>query len=561
MFCEVFIVARIISDIYEKGEKNLWDLNPDSLNNQEFNRKIVAVNEMYGWLYEKGILRQVSFEFKDYTDMSYFALDVKDLEPYREQMERCGIKDASLAVQHIFDKEYTPCIFSGAIQLGWTMLTYRDSGGNVGKSWETGIVKHLSGTETHKVSTLRNKKGVKAAVSMAFELYDFEPDLFNKACEYFINYVDLSYKENREFFNAHADKLIYCYENKKDMLDFDFWVQYEALLGEKITWDEYVAIDNKFDGDPHDVEENDIDTISGFRNSLKEHRNIITREKIDDMVVQKYCFDNWRDAAIIRKNLNTEQCELLHDILMNSDLIDNRPEGFDWSNGNYDLYNDGLFSVETSDKYKPFEHEILGILLVKESFEDDVSYLIDRVEDIFSEVNREFDGEHRDVIVITQEDMDEFAARGEARLKQEAKEDMQSLADKIKVAETCLSDNQSVKEFIFMPMDYEEAKNALLASKDDSMYWKNDGYACKLERGKDNEIYYDLHLVALPVGTTVMYGENVELVGESSGRVDIRVPNDGEHVVSINKEFFEKNFSPCPVPERDKIKENIDQER
>lgn len=113
-------------------------------------------------------------------------------------------------------------------------------------------------------------------------------EAYEKACEYYQEYVDLSYKENREFFEAHADKLIYCYENKKDMLDFDFWVQYEELLGEKITWDEYVAIDREFDGDPHDVDENDIEIISEFRDSLKEHRDIIviTQEDMDEFAAR-----------------------------------------------------------------------------------------------------------------------------------------------------------------------------------------------------------------------------------------------------------------------------------
>jgi len=278
-------MARIISDVYCKDEKGVWDLNPENPKNQEFNRKIVAVNDMYGWLYEKGILRNVSFEFKDYPESTYFALDVKDLEPYRSEMEKCGVKDAELAVHHIFDKEYTPCIYSGAIELGWTMLTYRDTGGCIGKSWETEFVKHLSGNAAHEIYVLQNEKGVKAAVSKAFEFAEFEPDLFDKACEYYQEYVDLSYEENREFFNSHADKLIYCSENKKDMLDFDFWVQYETLLGEKITWDEYVAIDNKFDGDPHDVELSDINAISELRNNLKEYRDIIvvTQEEMDEM--------------------------------------------------------------------------------------------------------------------------------------------------------------------------------------------------------------------------------------------------------------------------------------
>ena len=305
-------MTRIITDSYFKKDKPIWDLDIDSPRNQEFNRKILAVNDMYGWLYEKGILRDVSFEFKDYSDMSYFALDVKDLGPYRSEMEKSGLKDASLAVHHIFDEEYTPCQYSGAIQLGWTMNTYRDIDESVGSSWETGLIQHLNSSAVHKILDIQREKGVKAAVSKTFELSGFEPDLFDKACEYYKEYVDLSDKESREFFNTHADRLIYCYENKRDMLDFDFWLQYEALLGEKITWEEYVAIDNKFDGDPHDVEEKDVDTISGFRNSLKEYR---------------------------------------------------------------------------------------------------------------------------DIIVITQEEMDEFAARGAVRLKQEAKEDFKSLADKIKVAE------------------------------------------------------------------------------------------------------------------------------
>ena len=44
----------------------------------------------------------------------------------------------------------------------------------------------------------------------------------------------------------------------------------------------------------------------------------------------KCIFDSWRDANIIRKNLNSEQCELLQDILNNSKFIDKRPENFVW---------------------------------------------------------------------------------------------------------------------------------------------------------------------------------------------------------------------------------------
>lgn len=431
-------MPRIISDTYEKGEKHIWDLDKDNPVNQEFNRKIIAVNDMYGWLYKKGILRDVSFEFKDYSDISFFALDVKDLAPYRSEMEQSGVQNASLAVQHIFDEEYTPCLFSGAIQLGWTMRTYRDIDGCVGRSWEIDLIQHLNNSAVHDILAINNEKflGVRAAVSKTFELSGFEPDLFDKACEYYKEYVDLSDKQSREFFNTHADKLIYCCENKKDMLDFDFWVQYENLLDERITYDEYLAIDSKFDGDPHDVAKNDCKTISEFRNNLKEYR---------------------------------------------------------------------------------------------------------------------------DIIIITQEEMDGMANRAEARLTKEAKKEFQSLADKIQVAETRLSNNPSVKEFVFEPKDYEKAKAALLSSGEDSMYWKNDGYTCFLELDDNKDIYYDLHLTR--TGTTIMYGEVVELLSEESDCLNIRVPDSENEFSSISKEFFKKNFSPVPTPERGSFKGNVIPER
>lgn len=276
-------MERIIADSYTKDQKAIFGDNPET----DFNKKILAVNRMYGWLYEQGILRDISFKFKDYSDMSYFVLDVKDLEPYREQMEKSCTEGSALAVQHIFDEEYTPCLYSGAIQLGWTMLTYRDFSGTVSKSWETGMIQGLNNTTILDILVTKNEKGVKEAVSQTFDACDFEPDLFDKACEYFQDYVDIEDKDNLEFFNRHADRLIYCYEHKRDILDFDFWVQYENLLGEKITWDEYIAIDNNFDGDPHDVKETDINIISEFRNSLNECRApvTVTQEEMDAMCI------------------------------------------------------------------------------------------------------------------------------------------------------------------------------------------------------------------------------------------------------------------------------------
>lgn len=168
-------MERIICDTYVKGEKHVWSSDKDNPSNQEFNRKILAVNEMYGWLYEKGILRDISFEFKDYSDVTFFALDVKDLEPYRVDMAASGLKDVDVALQHIFDEYYTPCEYSGAIELGWTMRGYRDVDGTVSRSWECGLVKGLNTGSAYDVLSALEEHGVKAAVKAAFEFAGFEP--------------------------------------------------------------------------------------------------------------------------------------------------------------------------------------------------------------------------------------------------------------------------------------------------------------------------------------------------------------------------------------------------
>lgn len=106
------------------------------------------------------------------------------------------------------------------------------------------------------------------AMVLVREAYDAER--FEAALQYAS--IDIDVDENREFFKGHADKLIYIAEHNKDLLDFDFWVRYELLLGEKITWDEYTAIDNLLDGDPHDVSVFDKRSIKTFKEKLEEVR-------------------------------------------------------------------------------------------------------------------------------------------------------------------------------------------------------------------------------------------------------------------------------------------------
>ena len=160
-------LTRIICDVYQKEHKQLWG---DDLNDA-FNQKIMAVNNMYGWLKDAGILENISFEFHEQPQSVCFAFDVKDLAPYRDSMEKCGIAGSSLAVRHIFDENYTPCHYSGAIQLGWSMFSYRDVDGYVGRSWECDLIKGLNNNAIYDVQDILTGQGVKAAVQKLFSYY------------------------------------------------------------------------------------------------------------------------------------------------------------------------------------------------------------------------------------------------------------------------------------------------------------------------------------------------------------------------------------------------------
>ena len=132
---------------------------------------------MYAWLYENGFLQKAAFEFKDYAEAAYFAVDACALLPYRSQMETSGSPNALLAVRHIFDEPYTPCTYSGAIELGWTMMSYRDVDGCVGRSWECGLIKCLDTEGIYDVAKVMDESGVQEAVKKLFLQFDWKPTL------------------------------------------------------------------------------------------------------------------------------------------------------------------------------------------------------------------------------------------------------------------------------------------------------------------------------------------------------------------------------------------------
>lgn len=98
---------------------------------------------------------------------------------------------------------------------------------------------------------------------------------YRKAVAYFDG---LQGHENRkdtienEFTKEHASELVYCYLNHKDLIDFDFWTQYEILLGEKLNFQEYAAIDSFYDGDPNELSKENTAMIARLQNGLKEYR-------------------------------------------------------------------------------------------------------------------------------------------------------------------------------------------------------------------------------------------------------------------------------------------------
>ena len=278
-------MSRIISDTYIKQNKVIWGEDP----NTDFNRKILAVNNMYGWLYENGVLEKVSFVYKDFYKATDFALDVKDLLPYRNQMEKSQIKGAALAVRHIFDEPYTPCMYSGAIELGWTMSTYRSVDGMVGRSWECGLIQHLDTEGIYKIADIKDEQGVKAAVRALYDQFDWnltipEQKRYQEALNHFNSEVKIDIEN--DYVKNHARELIYCFEHGKTLPDFDFWTRYEELCEEKLTYDEYVAIDSCFDGDPHEIEPSNTNAISKFKENLKNYRDSvinITQEELDNI--------------------------------------------------------------------------------------------------------------------------------------------------------------------------------------------------------------------------------------------------------------------------------------
>lgn len=106
--------------------------------------------------------------------------------------------------------------------------------------------------------------------------HGFKPDyetesLFEKAVAHYSEEAGIDIKN--EFVQKHADEYVYCYLHNKDLIDLDFWCDYQELLDEKITYDEYMAIDEYLDGSPSEYSKDDMETIELLCEKLQEYRD------------------------------------------------------------------------------------------------------------------------------------------------------------------------------------------------------------------------------------------------------------------------------------------------
>lgn len=107
-----------------------------------------------------------------------------------------------------------------------------------------------------------------------------------------------------------------------------------------------------------------------------------------------YCFDDWKDTDIIKSQLSPKECDLLDDVLRNSQLIDNRPADFDWSKNNYscytafDLYYLDFLKVATIDKYLAYANSYILYILFAEDGYEDIGTLIEYTKEFYRVINR-----------------------------------------------------------------------------------------------------------------------------------------------------------------------------
>ncbi len=157
----------IIVDYYSKNGPDLYPTNYRGIND-----RIKTMHDFYSILYNSGMLKNIAFEYKEYDDVVYFALEVKKLGAFFDA--NIDNEVVISAASHFLIGSMAPCNMSGAIQPGAVMSTYRDNNGCVGRSHECTIVQQLDTQACGMIYDEKKRCGVKDAVSLAFSLYCFK---------------------------------------------------------------------------------------------------------------------------------------------------------------------------------------------------------------------------------------------------------------------------------------------------------------------------------------------------------------------------------------------------
>lgn len=123
-------------------------------------------------------------------------------------------------------------------------------------------------------------------------------------------YFKISVKD--EYIMKHMDELIYCYENNKSLIDFDWWTHVEELIYKKISYQEYVLIDSQYDGDLMELEESDKQNILNILNNTKEdskHIGYLKEEVKEPLILEPddWSKEEWKTLCKLF-NMNNKTC-------------------------------------------------------------------------------------------------------------------------------------------------------------------------------------------------------------------------------------------------------------
>lgn len=139
---------------------------------------------------------------------------------------------------------------------------------------KTNIISYLPQHLYDKVLTERFKNPAKRETALkeaqAYQAIRQSKE-YREAVAFFSRAVEADI--DNDFVNDHAEELIYCHQNGKGIIDFDFWTQYETLLHSKMTFEEYIFVDSCYDDDPMGLTEDDTKVISMLADKLDQYRS------------------------------------------------------------------------------------------------------------------------------------------------------------------------------------------------------------------------------------------------------------------------------------------------